>query len=630
MERSNQPPKTECCREEGQVPKATEASGPNDLLEAYTGQLTGRKQDSHPAKAIQPRDGINTQAGTQFPMMEPNTSQSATGEGQLGLPGSKSVAGEQRADRNLGQPVHSRRTNYEGQAGKPPQRQEVAAEGEPEIRLTHSSSEQSLPEGADSSQGVNVTSQPAKETGAVRMTEQHWPTSLRAIARKAQQDKRHRFGGLYRLLNQQSLRSCFYQLRKTAAPGVDGVTFKIYERNLEENLRQLVQRRKNKSYHAKLVRRKYIPKGEGKGRPLGIPALEDKLVQWAVAQILSALYEADFLPCNQGYRPQMGAQEAARQLAEVLTKGRIEFVVEADIRGYFEHIQQSWLLKMLAHRIADGALLGLIVKWLKAGILEEDGKIVHPVTGTPQGGSVSPVLANVYLHYVLDLWFEHKVRKANQGQSYLIRYADDFVCGFGYRHEAQRFVGQLQERLNKFGLEVAPDKTQMMRFGRGAGPHNGRFDFLGFEFYWRLSRRGRPLVQRRTGRKRLRKSVAAFTEWIRRCRHQKLPKTRTTLASKYRGYWNYYGVRGNSKSLEQFFQQTRRILFKWLNRRSQKKSYTARGFERFLRRFQIPRPRIVEYSPVPILRAAMDAEAALQVLFRRYNHSPSRAEARCP
>ena len=203
--------------------------------------------------------------------------------------------------------------------------------------------------------------------------------------------------------------------------------------------------------------------------------------------------------------------------------------------------------------------------------------------------------------------------------------ADDFVCGIAYRHEAQRFMSQLQERLMQFGLEVAPDKTQMLRFGRGGGEHNGRFDFLGFEYYWRLSRRGRPLVQRRTARKRLRKSVAAFTEWIRRCRHQKLPETMKTLASKYRGYWNYYGVRGNSKSLEQFFQETRRILFKWLNRRSQKKSYTARGFERFLRRFQIPRPRIVEYSPVQIRREAKNVEAAVPMLFRRYNHSSSRA-----
>ena len=390
MERSNQPPKTECCREEGQVPKATEAFGPNDLTEAYTGKLTGRKQDSHPAKATQPRDGTNTQAGTQFPMTEPNTSQSATGEGQLGLPGSKSVAGEQRADRNLGHPAHSRRTNYESQAGKSPQREEAAAEDEPEGRLTHSSWKQPRPEGADSSKGVNVTSQPAKETSAVRTTESNWRTSLRAIARKAQQDKRHRFGGLYRLLNEQNLRVCFFQLRKTAAPGVDGVTFQMYEQNLEANLRQLVQRLKNKSYHARLVRRKNIPKGEGKWRPLGIPALEDKLVQLAAAQILNAIYEADFLPCNRGYRPALGAQQAARQLAEDLTKGRVEFVVEADIRGYFEHLQQPWLMRMLAHRIADGALLGLIVKWLKAGILEEDGSIVHPVTGTPQGGSVTP------------------------------------------------------------------------------------------------------------------------------------------------------------------------------------------------------------------------------------------------
>ena len=509
MERSNQPPKTECCREQGQVPEATEASGPNDLLEAYTGKLTGRKQVSPPAKATQPRYGAYTQVGTESPFTEPKTSQSATGKGQLGLPGSKSVAYEERAVRNLGDPVHARRTNCESQAGRPPQRQEVRVQRDPGVRLPRSSSEQPSTEKADASQGGNRTSQPAKETGAVRTTEDHWPTSLRAIAKKAQQQRRHRFGGLYRLLNEQSLRTCFYQLRKGAAPGVDGVTFKDYEKDLEANLRKLVQRLRNKSYHARLVRRKYIPKGEGKWRPLGIPVLEDKLVQLAVARILSAIYEADFLPCNQGYRLNRGAQQAARELAEVLTKGRVEFVDEVDIKGYFDHLQHPWLLKMLGHRIADGALLGLIAKWLKAGILEEDGQIVNPVTGTPQGGSVSPVLANVYLHYVLDLWFEHKV-----------------------------------------------------------------------------------------------------------------------LARKYRGYWNYYGVRGNFESLGQFFQQTRRILHKWLNRRSQRKSYTALGFERLLRRFQIPHPRIVEIvekEPVPIRRDPVGVEAALDVLFGRNNHPPSRA-----
>src|SRR5439155_5374123 len=233
-------------------------------------------------------------------------------------PGSKSVAREERAVRNLGDPMGARRTNYEGQAGRRSQRQEAASPSPSGIRLAHSSSPQPLPEGAEASQGANVTSQPAKQTGAVRTTEPHWQSSLRAIARKAQQDKRHRFGGLYRLLNEQSLRSCFYQLRKAAAPGVDGVTFQIYEQNLDENIRRLVQRLKNKSYHARLVRRKYIPKGEGKWRPLGIPALEDKLVQLAAAQILSAIYEADFLTCNQGYRPGRGAQQAARQLAAVL------------------------------------------------------------------------------------------------------------------------------------------------------------------------------------------------------------------------------------------------------------------------------------------------------------------------
>ena len=466
-------------------------------------------------------------------------------------------------------------------------------------------------------QGVNRTAQPAQETGAVRTTEDHWQTSLWAIARKAQEQKRYRFGDLYRLLNESSLRQCFYQLRKEAAPGVDGVTFEDYEKNLEENLRQLVQRLRQGRYHARLIRRKYLPKGEGKWRPLGIPVLEDKLVQLAVAQILSAIFEADFLPCNQGYRPARGAQSATRELERVLTQGQIEFVVEADVKSYFEKIEHPWLLRMLALRIADTALLGLIAQWLQAGILEEDGRIEHPVTGTPQGGSVSPVLANVYLHYVLDLWFERKVRPANRGQSYLIRYADDFVCAFGYRHEAERFQAQLSERLKQFGLELAPDKTRLMRFGRGGGPHHGRFDFLGFEFYWTLSRRGRPLVRRRTARKRLRKSVAAFTDWIKRHRHRKLPDLMVTLARKYRGYWHYYGVRGNSKSLEQFFQQTRRLLFKWLNRRSQKKSYTQRAFERLLRRFQIPHPRIVEGDPV-LTRPAAEARTGPRGLLWEY------------
>ena len=286
------------------------------------------------------------------------------------------------------------------------------------------------------SEGGDRTTQPAQATSAVGTTEQSWPTFLRAIADKARRDRNHRFGDLYRQLNQESLRASFYLLRKEAASGVDGVTFQEYEKHLEANLAQLVERLKSKSYHARLVRRKYIPKGHGKLRPLGIPVLEDKLLQGAVAQILMAIYEADFLPCSYAYRPERGPHQAVRELTDELHWGKHNFVVEADIKGFFDHLQHDPLIEMLARRVQDGALLRLIRKWLKAGILEEDGRVVHPELGTPQGGVISPVLANVYRHYVLDQWFEDGVRKRNRGQSRLFRLADDLVAGFEYRHEA--------------------------------------------------------------------------------------------------------------------------------------------------------------------------------------------------
>jgi len=459
--------------------------------------------------------------------------------------------------------------------------------------LVHSNPPQG-PRGSEAGEGANTATQPAKETSAVRTTGTSWRTSLRAITTKAAQDHRHRFGGLYRLLNEENLSQCFYDLRKDAAPGVDGVTFQEYAKNLEANLGDLVRRLRNKSYHARLVRRKYIPKGQGKWRPLGIPTLEEKLLQSAVAQILSAIYEADFLPCSYGYRPARDAHQAVRALTDTLYRGRYEFVAEVDVKGYFEHIRWDWLLKMLALRVNDGALLGLIRKWLRAGILEEDGRIEQPESGTPQGGSVSPVLANVYLHYVLDLWFERRVRKRCQGACQLFRFADDFVCAFERRHEAERFMSQLQERLKGFGLEVAPDKTRLLRFGRGGGEHNGRFDFLGFEFRWEKSRKGFPVVKRRTAPKKLRAAVARFTEWIRTHRHCKRSKLMRTLRAKYQGHWNYYGIIGNSASLSRYRWQTARVLFRWLNRRSQRRGYTWRGFNRLLQRFQVPPPRIVE------------------------------------
>jgi len=293
------------------------------------------------------------------------------------------VAREERADGNLGRPEATRRANCGSQSGRNVQRQEERSESNQGIRSVHSSQ-------PNAGEGIDTITQSAQETSAVRTTDQSWSTSLRAIANKAVQDKAHRFGGLYRLLNQANLRECFYQLRKDAAPGVDGVTFEEYEKNLDENLRSLVQRLRNKSYRARLVRRKYIPKGKGKLRPLGIPALEDKLVQCAVAQILSAIYEANFLPCSYGYRPGRSPQDAVRELTDALYHGRFEFVVEADIKGFFDHLRHDWLIRMLEQRINDGAMLRLVRKWLRAGILEADGRIEHPETGTPQGGIVTP------------------------------------------------------------------------------------------------------------------------------------------------------------------------------------------------------------------------------------------------
>ena len=529
--------------------------------------------------------------GDDVAMSGPNTGKAATGKALADQPGSESVAREEGVDRNLGSPESSRRTNYESQAGKGEQRQE-ARPGDQGIGLAHSNPRQGS--GPDSGEGANASTQPAQGTSTARTAGYCWPTFLRAIADKAARDKHHRFGDLYRQLNESALRQSFYLLRKDAACGVDGVTFQEYEKDLESNLAKLVQRLKNRSYKARLVRRKYIPKGQGKWRPLGIPALEDKLLQCAVTQILVAIYEADFLPCSYGYRPVWGPHDAVRALSEELIRGRYNFLVEADIRGFFDNLRHEGLVRMLEQRIQDGALIGLIRKWLRAGILEEDGKVIHPVLGTPQGGIVSPVLANVYLHNVLDQWFENEVRKNNRGQCRLFRFADDFVACFEYRHEALAFEQALKERLAAYGLEVAPEKTKTIRFGRNGGPYNGRFDFLGFEFRWEASRKGQPIVKRRTSRKKLQASVQRFTEWIKENRHQKIPKLMKSLAAKYQGSWNYYGLRGNGHSLGQFYWLTGKVLFKWLNRRSQKPSYTWRAFNRLRKRFGVPAPRIVE------------------------------------
>jgi group II intron reverse transcriptase/maturase len=288
---------------------------------------------------------------------------------------------------------------------------------------------------------------------------------------------------LYGLLSEENLRWCFYQLRRPAATGVDRVSFAQYEAHLDENLAALVGRLKGKRYRAKLGRRKWIPKAGGKLRPLGIPALEDKLLQVAVARILESIHDGDFLDVSWGYRRERGARTASRVLAGRLAASRCGWVVEADIRGFFDRLDHDWMIKMLEQRIDDAAFLRLIRKWMKAGVLEEDGKVLHPVTGTPQGGIVSPVLANIYLHYALDLWFMRRVKPNCRGHALLMRYADDFVCAFEHKDEAEAFFAELRCRLAKFRLELAEEKSGLVRFCRFDMKHNGGFGFLGFRYH---------------------------------------------------------------------------------------------------------------------------------------------------
>jgi RNA-directed DNA polymerase len=427
--------------------------------------------------------------------------------------------------------------------------------------------------------------------------EQHKQTSLRGITDKAKANKQHRFQDFYRVLSTELLLDCFGKLNKDASSGVDGVTWQKYADNLCANVEALVEKLKSKRYRAKLVRRKYIPKENGKERPLGIPVLEDKLLQAACARILNAIYEQDFLAFSYSYRAGRSARDAVQDLTFDLQYGRYGYVVEADIKGFFDNMDHDWLLKMLSQRIDDRAFLGLIRKWLKAGILETDGKVINPDTGTPQGGVVSPVLANVYLHYALDRWFDKVVKPRCGGNALISRYADDFVCAFRFREDAEQFYRELPARLGKFKLEVAPEKTRIIRFSRFHPGIERRFAFLGFEFYWNEDRKGEPRVMRRTAHKKLLGACKRIKEWIKPNRHMPGKEFFRGLNARLRGHYNYYGLRGNSRALHSFFVEALDCTFKWLNRRGGKRrSFTWEKFRKILDAVPIAKPVITEVS----------------------------------
>ncbi len=432
--------------------------------------------------------------------------------------------------------------------------------------------------------------------------EQGEQTFLRGIAIKAKSNKRHRFRDLYRCLNEELIYDVWKSLNKGAASGVDRVTAETYAEELQGNIQRLVERLKAKRYRTKLVRRVYIPKENGKQRPLGIPALEDRLVQSAVAKVLTAIYEQDFLDCSYGYRAGRSAHDAVSELTRELQFGPYHTIVEADIRGFFDHMGHDWLLEMLAQRIDDRAFLGLIRKWLKAGILETDGKVIHPETGTPQGGIVSPILANVYLHYALDLWFERVVKISCRGKAILVRYADDWVCAFEHEDDAERFYQVLPDRLEKFGLELAQEKTNKFCFNRRCLSKGQRFIFVGFEFYWDKDRKGLPRVKRRTAPERLQGASRRIKVWIKKARHLSKRDFVRGLNRRLTGHYNYFGIIGNGRSINRFYLWVMECTFKWLNRRGGKrKSFTRETFWRTVDRGLFRKPRIIAGMPRRVL-----------------------------
>jgi RNA-directed DNA polymerase len=371
-------------------------------------------------------------------------------------------------------------------------------------------------------------------------------------------------------------------MNKKAASGVDNMSHSDYQNNFDENVEDLIGRLKRQSYKARLVKRKHIPKFPGKTRPLGLPVLEDKLLQTTASDILGAIYEQDFHGFSYGYRPKRGARQCADDLAVRMQFGRFGYVVEAYIKGFFNHIDHDVLLEFIALRVDDKRFLRLISKLLDAGILEENGEIQYPEEGTPQGGSISPILANIYLYHVVDEWFEHVVKPNCEGEAIICRYADDFVCAFQYAKDADRFYDVLPKRLEKYNLEVAPEKTNRLRFSRFEPSLKSTFTFLSFEFYWGCDKAGQSRLFRRTSRKRLQTIKNDLSEYIQKNRHKRTPVLLEKLTQKLRGHYNYFGVVGNLDDLFTVYFHAVSKLYKWLNRRSGRKSLTWKGLKRVI------------------------------------------------
>lgn len=433
-------------------------------------------------------------------------------------------------------------------------------------------------------------------------------TKRRRIALLAADNPQMAFTSLNHYLDIEWLCYAFYQTRKDGAPGVDNQTWHEYEANLEENLQSLLDRAKAGSYRAPPVRRVHIPKGGSttETRPIGIPTIEDKVLQRAVTMILESIYQWQFYDCSFGFRRGRSAHQALETLWQQSHKLGVKWILEVDIRKFFDTLDHGHLREFLHLRVRDGVLLRLIGKWLKAGVME-DGNVSYPEAGSPQGGVISPILANAYLHYVLDDWFHAVVLPKLTGTAFLIRYADDFVIGFTDESDARRVHDVIPKRFAKYGLTVHPDKTRLIRFGRPRhrrvprAERPGTFDFLGFTHYWGLSRKGNWVIKRKTASSRLTRAIRAISHWCRWNRHQPLQAQHAILCQKLRGHFGYYGITGNSDQLGNFRTAVAQIWFKWLRRRHRERP-NWEWFKRVLERYPLP-PATAVHSVLRVANA---------------------------
>jgi RNA-directed DNA polymerase len=424
-------------------------------------------------------------------------------------------------------------------------------------------------------------------------------TELDRISELAKEDAKRQFYSIAHMITFGALYAAFRGLRKKASAGVDGVTYKEYEQDVAGNIQALHERLKNGKYQAQPLRRVYIPKENGKQRPISIPALEDKIVQKATVEILNAIYEQDFLDCSYGFRPGRGQHQALDEVGRVICTRPTGWILELDITAYFDSIVRKQLMEMIEKRVRDRSVLRLIRKWIQVGVIE-DGRLLVSETGTGQGQTISPLLANIYLHHVLDEWFEHEVKPRLRGAAHEIRFADDAVLCFQYKEDAEKVMEVLPKRFAKYGLTIHPEKTRLVEFGRYAEENAKRkgkkpctLDLLGFTLICARSRKGKFTVHVRTMKKRFRRGLTAIAEWCQENRHLPVDEQQKTLNAKLRGHYQYYGRPTNYRSLWQFYREVRHLWYKWLSRRTRGNGMTWVKYAAILQQYPLLMPRIL-------------------------------------